>query len=448
MSSDFASTRHQPCPPFFQVLASTRTNPQARSAQTQTTMADETNPTSPAAASFDAGDHLSHFSNGDYDWMGVLDGCFDYHSMDGHEIHHPEGHGGTAAVASLDPPMSLGASAPTSVLAPRDNPTAPTQAEAAPHPSDLSDVTEHTAPLKSCETADPAKKPPTEEGKEAESETCPKKIDRVERKRNREKQRRLDTNSQFTTLAAIVREIETTDFVEEAQLNNLYELTQSIQEGEGEGDSKKLKSECSIQNAISAAGTYSASNRVELIARTSLMLSQFRSIRKKRNEELRDARRQNCEMKKEVEELRRMVAHYKTVGMGVQKPQDKVGWYMFVYVIHQVLSNIGISQILPLLLLDHDDGANDGTSRCSELGFCWIPRSSSHGWRWLLCSTMDANNGSSNADEHAVSSTAITGFTDNCPFCTSPWKSKCSDELFQSTTDDRSISRGCISSSK
>lgn len=198
-------------------------------------------------------------------------------------------------------------------------------------------VSEDTAP----QDANVAEQPPTSRtasAKEDDSkpssspkgseEACTKAIDRIERKRNREKQRRLDTNSQFTTLAAIVREIETTDFMEEAQLNSLYELTQPSQTADADSN-KKLKSDTSfpggtIQNTISTTGTYSASNRVELIARTTLMLSQFRDIRKKRNAELRDARRQNCEMKKEVEDLRRMVAHYKAVGMGQQKPQDKV----------------------------------------------------------------------------------------------------------------------------
>ena len=46
-----------------------------------------------------------------------------------------------------------------------------------------------------------------------------KKQSRIERKRSREKQRCLDTNLQFTSLAEIVREIETVDLVEEARYN-------------------------------------------------------------------------------------------------------------------------------------------------------------------------------------------------------------------------------------
>ena len=53
-------------------------------------------------------------------------------------------------------------------------------------------------------------------------------------------------------------------------------------------------------------------------------------MRRKRTDLLVDASRQLCEMKKECEELRRMVAHYKAVGMsgvgkgGMMKPQEKV----------------------------------------------------------------------------------------------------------------------------
>lgn len=304
-------------------------------------MADQTNPHSPTAGSLDGAEHLSHFSNADYDWLGVLDG---WHSTDGgHDMHHsPERHAGNNAVAAASNELMSGLSSSANIIAANmaaavhhesaKSEASPAEAQ---QPCDMSEMTEHTAPSKSFEatnntaSASDAKQSSTAPPKEAEA--CTKLVDRVERKRNREKQRRLDTNSQFTTLAVIVREIETTDFVEEAQLNNLYELTQpkTGEEDNLDDGNKKLKSDTTtypegsaIQSAIAAAGTYSASNRVELIARTSMMLSQFRAIRKKRNEELRDARRQNCELRKEIEELRRMVAHYKTVGM--QKPQDKV----------------------------------------------------------------------------------------------------------------------------
>ena len=184
-----------------------------------------------------------------------------------------------------------------------------------------------------------------------EDEEEAKKKSLNERKRCREKQRRLDTNSQFTALAAILREIETDDFVEEVQdnLNKWDEFSGTNAQGKMdasstsgslstessamENASKKLKSDTSSQssfrgaaasNATGAPGTFNPSNRVDLIARTIAMLTQFRVIRKSRREELRDVRRQNAEIRKEVEELRRLVAHYKTLGMGQAKPQDKV----------------------------------------------------------------------------------------------------------------------------
>jgi hypothetical protein len=262
----------------------------------------------------------------------------------------------------------------------------------------------------------------------AEEEACAKKSDRVERKRNREKQRRLDTNSQFTALAAIVREIETTDFADEAQFNSLYELAQQKEGGLADTDgNKRLKSDFpgeSIQNSISAAGTYSASNRVELIARTTLMLSQFRAIRKKRNEELRDARSQNCEMRKEVEDLRRMVAHYKTMGLGQQKPQDKVRTYGVKDKTSCIILLLTVYFIAMLCILDYDDGANDGTPRCCQFCICWFSCGSSHAW-WLFCSSMDAisSNGHAHAIQHNLPPTTSSR---KYSFCTTPRKSKCS----------------------
>ena len=50
----------------------------------------------------------------------------------------------------------------------------------------------------------------------ADTEADHRKQSRVERKRTREKKRRFDTNSQFTALAELVKEIEATDLAEEA----------------------------------------------------------------------------------------------------------------------------------------------------------------------------------------------------------------------------------------
>jgi hypothetical protein len=316
---------------------------------------------------------MEHFSNGDYDWMGVLDGCFghagegadDYsegspsrgegcaheggeHAAAAKSVHGVGGGHVDPAAALMAPDHSIISPTEASEIVERSLAEAQTaQCEQA-----LNNDAQST---KSAEAAQPEeapvekvayKKAPSMLSSRAssmnEDEDEAKRCDRVERKRNREKQRRLDTNSQFNTLAAIVREIETTDFMEESQFNSLFEVPpEKLKPGEAtadaasEGDegNKRLKSDSSsnplfpggsIQSAISAAGTYTASNRVELIARTSLMLNQFRTIRKHKNEELRDAKRQNCEMRKEIEDLRRIVAHYKTMGIGQQKPQEKV----------------------------------------------------------------------------------------------------------------------------
>ena len=173
---------------------------------------------------------------------------------------------------------------------------------------------------------------PNEENDDEEA----KKSSRVERKRCREKQRRLDTNSQFAALADIVREIETRDFAEEAAglgwnapassdagvaAAATSAACQSTSNSVEEADSsKKFKTDYS-SNASSKSGS---SNRVDLIARTCTVITQLRQIRRNRREELRDAKRQNFEMRKEIEELRRVVAHHKALGMGPTKPQEKV----------------------------------------------------------------------------------------------------------------------------
>ena len=195
------------------------------------------------------------------------------------------------------------------------------------------------------------------------------KLTRMERKRTREKQRRLDTNSQFNALESIVREIDTVDFVDESQYNLILYGDNNNNGGVGVGvnnnggdminnttllgdidnhqklgidassSSKKLKSsEDDNTNNLnnnplihkkqsSSSSTTPANNnntnRVDLLTHTISHLSKFRIIRNTRNTELRNEKRKNCELRKENEELRRMVVHYKTVGMG-KKMQEKV----------------------------------------------------------------------------------------------------------------------------
>jgi hypothetical protein len=68
----------------------------------------------------------------------------------------------------------------------------------------------------------------------ADAEVDPRKQSRVERKRTREKKRRFDTNSQFTALAELVKEIEATDLAEEALFDFNKRHDNHGQEGEEE----------------------------------------------------------------------------------------------------------------------------------------------------------------------------------------------------------------------
>ncbi|KAL3768322.1 hypothetical protein ACHAWU_006704 [Discostella pseudostelligera] len=227
----------------------------------------------------------------------------------------------------------------------------------------------------------------------ADAEVDHRKQSRVERKRTREKKRRFDTNSQFTALAELVKEIEATDLAEEALFDFNKRHDNHGQEGEeeqqhqhqnlvdervgpnnsndgrdasvtvssvasGEKHSKKFKSEDLDNNNSSSSNnnnnnnnnnncpsstsllpmpngaksstllssTSSAtSNRIDLIARTIVQLNHFRMLRRRRNNELRECQRKNCELRKECEGLHRLVAQYKAMGKmeggGYNRPQ-------------------------------------------------------------------------------------------------------------------------------
>ena len=227
---------------------------------------------------------------------------------------------------------------------------------------------------------------------DANAEVDHRKQSRVERKRTREKKRRFDTNSQFTALAELVKEIEATDLAEEALFDFNKRYDNHGQEGEeeqqhqhqnlvdervgpnnsndgrdasvtvssvasGEKHSKKFKSEDLDNNNSSSSNnnnnnnnnncpsstsllpmpngaksstllssTSSAtSNRIDLIARTIVQLNHFRMLRRRRNNELRECQRKNCELRKECEGLHRLVAQYKAMGKmeggGYNRPQ-------------------------------------------------------------------------------------------------------------------------------
>jgi hypothetical protein len=64
-----------------------------------------------------------------------------------------------------------------------------------------------------------------------------------------------------------------------------------------------------------AAAATASNNRIDLFARTIVQLKKLRQLRRVRIDELRAVRSQHCELRKECEELRKTVAHYKAVGM-------------------------------------------------------------------------------------------------------------------------------------
>ena len=221
----------------------------------------------------------------------------------------------------------------------------------------------------------------------ADAEVDHRKQSRVERKRTREKKRRFDTNSQLTALAELVKEIEATDLAEEAlfDFNKRYDNRGQEEEEEqqqhqnqvdervgpnnsndghdasvrvssfasGEKHSKKFKSgdldnnnsssssnnnnNCPSSSSLLpmpsgaksstllSSSSSATSNRIDLIARTIVQLNQFRMLRRRWNNELRDCQRKNCELRKECEGLHRLVAQYKAMGKmeggGYNRPQ-------------------------------------------------------------------------------------------------------------------------------
>ncbi|KAL3763519.1 hypothetical protein ACHAWU_009203, partial [Discostella pseudostelligera] len=74
-----------------------------------------------------------------------------------------------------------------------------------------------------------------------------------------------------------------------------------------------------------SSSSSATSNRIDLIARTIVQLNHFRMLRRRRNNELRECQRKNCELRKECEGLHRLVAQYKAMGKmeggGYNRPQ-------------------------------------------------------------------------------------------------------------------------------
>ena len=107
---------------------------------------------------------------------------------------------------------------------------------------------------------------------------------RSERKRSREKQRRCDVNRQFTDLTTVLKQIE----LEEAAENEL-------------SSSSLLLSSSSSTADILPRVAFSASNRVELIARTITHLERLNASNKRRKKEI-DSLQQQLDLAKKAGE--------------------------------------------------------------------------------------------------------------------------------------------------
>ena len=79
--------------------------------------------------------------------------------------------------------------------------------------------------------------------------------------------------------------------------------------------STTLLTSSAASSATPAAAATASNNRIDLFARTIVQLKKLRQLRRVRIDELRAVRSQHCELRKECEELRKTVAHYKAVGM-------------------------------------------------------------------------------------------------------------------------------------
>jgi hypothetical protein len=79
--------------------------------------------------------------------------------------------------------------------------------------------------------------------------------------------------------------------------------------------STTLLTSSAASSATPAAAATASNNRIDLFARTIVQLKKLRQLRRVRIDELRAVRSQHCELRKECEELRKTLAHYKAVGM-------------------------------------------------------------------------------------------------------------------------------------
>ena len=358
----------------------------------------------------------------DYDWMGVLDTLDDHFDLVDHDrvvyqqYHHHDNGDNAAAGAGAGAGAEYAAALPTAASVDSANVVvvgAVQQQNNQNHSQECWQSTSSTgvgsgggdddnsvaalmlapaAAARECSSGVGSISMSVEEAA-ADAEVDHRKQSRVERKRTREKKRRFDTNSQFTALAELVKEIEATDLAEEALFDFNKRHDNHGQEGEeeqqqqqhqnqvdervgpnnsndgrdasvtvssvasGEKHSKKFKSgdaddinsssssssnnnnnnNCPSSSSLLPmpngaksstllSSTSSAtSNRIDLIARTIVQLNHFRMLRRRRNNELRECQRKNCELRKECEGLHRLVAQYKAMGKmeggGYNRPQ-------------------------------------------------------------------------------------------------------------------------------
>uniref|UniRef100_A0A6U3YMN0 BHLH domain-containing protein n=1 Tax=Ditylum brightwellii TaxID=49249 RepID=A0A6U3YMN0_9STRA len=144
------------------------------------------------------------------------------------------------------------------------------------------------------------KAPPAKSKVVADSDSAEARAQaRSERKRSREKQRRTDVNAQFNALTALLRQIEADD----------------VDDDTDDGPQKKRK----LAALLGSMGTGSATNRVDLIARTIVVLEHLRSLNGKRRDEV-------VELKKKLEETQTALreASKKDMSGDALKPQEKV----------------------------------------------------------------------------------------------------------------------------
>jgi hypothetical protein len=130
-----------------------------------------------------------------------------------------------------------------------------------------------------------------------------KVLARSERKRSREKQRRLDVNSQFQVLTSLLRQIETEDL------------------GTSVPDAATSTTAAGIVHN-STINVTNATNRVDLIARTVSVLERLHELNVTRKREISDLKEKLDATKKTVEQV--MLQH-KEAALFQPPKQDKVG---------------------------------------------------------------------------------------------------------------------------